>query len=159
MDMGFDPDAAEGPAGKALTARRQLSSCRRWFVRRSTPHISRPCVQRYCADLGDDVAVVLLAHLHRDRAVVVFFGSSASILLILNAQRSRPGLDTKLLLRLGSGCEPVMNTLSLRGVWFPPRPFDGGTPTIAWSLGQCGVTRGEAGMVGVCRIGRGEGCC
>ena len=29
----------------------------------------------------------------------------------------------------GSGCEPVMKTDSERGVWFPPRPREGGTPT------------------------------
>jgi hypothetical protein len=29
----------------------------------------------------------------------------------------------------GSGCEPVIYTDSERGVWLPPRPLDGGTPT------------------------------
>lgn len=28
----------------------------------------------------------------------------------------------------GSGCDPVMKTDSERGVWLPPRPFEGGTP-------------------------------
>ena len=28
----------------------------------------------------------------------------------------------------GRGWEPVMKTLSDRGVWFPPRPLEGGTP-------------------------------
>lgn len=28
----------------------------------------------------------------------------------------------------GSGRDPVMKTDSERGVWFPPRPFEGGTP-------------------------------
>ena len=28
----------------------------------------------------------------------------------------------------GRGCEPVIYTLSERGVWLPPRPLEGGTP-------------------------------
>ena len=48
---------------------------------------------------------------------------------ISNAQRSRCVDDPYDELGDGSGCEPVMNTDSDRGVWFPPRPREGGTPT------------------------------
>ena len=51
-----------------------------------------------------------------------------SNLVIPNAHLSNIGLLPKLLLGLGRGWLPVMNTLSLRGVWFPPRPLLGGTP-------------------------------
>ena len=53
------------------------------------------------------------------------------ILLIPKANLSNMGLDPKLLLGLGRGWLPVMKTetLSLRGVWLPPLPLLGGTPT------------------------------
>lgn len=54
---------------------------------------------------------------------------SPSILLIPNAQRSRWEVDPKEELGDGRGCEPVMKTDSERGVWLPPRPREGGTPT------------------------------
>lgn len=50
-----------------------------------------------------------------------------SILLIPNAHLSNMGLLPKLELGLGKGCELCM--LTSRGVWFPPRPLEGGTPT------------------------------
>lgn len=52
-----------------------------------------------------------------------------SILLIPNAQRSRCEVDPNDEDGEGRGCEPVMNTDSERGVWLPPRPREGGTPT------------------------------
>lgn len=54
---------------------------------------------------------------------------SPSILLIPNDQRSRCDVEPKDDDGEGNGCEPVMNTDSERGVWFPPRPREGGTPT------------------------------
>ena len=55
--------------------------------------------------------------------------ASPSILLIPNAHRSRCEDEPKDEDGEGSGCEPVMKTDSERGVWFPPRPREGGTPT------------------------------
>ena len=52
-----------------------------------------------------------------------------------NPQRSIPGLEPYELDGLGSGCEPVMKMDSERGVWFPPRPREGGTPTNLDGLG------------------------
>jgi hypothetical protein len=54
---------------------------------------------------------------------------SPSILLMVNANLSNMGLEPKEEDGDGRGCEPVMNTDSERGVWLPPRPFEGGTPT------------------------------
>ena len=60
-----------------------------------------------------------------------------SILLMPNAQRSKCELEPKEDDGDGSGCEPVMNTDSERGVWLPPRPRDGGTPTSRVGGGVC----------------------
>lgn len=49
-----------------------------------------------------------------------------SILLIPKAQRSSMGEVPE---GEGRGCEPVIKTESGRGVWLPPRPREGGTPT------------------------------
>jgi hypothetical protein len=54
---------------------------------------------------------------------------SPSILLMVNAHLSTMGLVPNEEEGEGSGCEFVMNIDSDRGVWFPPRPFEGGTPT------------------------------
>lgn len=54
---------------------------------------------------------------------------SLSILLIPNVHLSSIGLDPKDEDGDGNGCDPVMYTESVRGVWFPPRPLEGGTPT------------------------------
>ena len=62
---------------------------------------------------------------------------ASSILLIPNAQRSRCYVDPNDEEGDGSGCDPVMNTDSDRGVWFPPRPRDGGTPTSRVGGGVC----------------------
>ncbi len=53
---------------------------------------------------------------------------SPSILLIPNAHRSRCDDDPYDELGDGSGWDPVMKTDSDLGVWFPPRPREGGTP-------------------------------
>ncbi len=52
-----------------------------------------------------------------------------SILLIPNAQRSSIGEAPWEEEGEGRGCEPVIKTESGRGVWLPPRPREGGTPT------------------------------
>jgi hypothetical protein len=54
---------------------------------------------------------------------------SPSILLIPNASLSNMGLDPNDPDGEGSGWELCMDMDSERGVWLPPRPFDGGTPT------------------------------
>lgn len=55
--------------------------------------------------------------------------AAPSILLIPNAHLSSIGLDPNEDDGEGSGCELCMDTDSERGVWLPPRPFEGGTPT------------------------------
>jgi hypothetical protein len=50
-------------------------------------------------------------------------------LLIPKAQRSSMGEAPWEEEGEGRGCEPVMVTESGRGVWLPPRPREGGTPT------------------------------
>ena len=55
--------------------------------------------------------------------------SPPSILLIPNAQRSRCVVEPYEELGDGRGWDPVMKIDSARGVWFPPRPREGGTPT------------------------------
>ena len=52
-----------------------------------------------------------------------------SILLIPKAQRSSMGEAPWEEEGEGRGCEPVIKTESGRGVWLPPRPREGGTPT------------------------------
>jgi len=52
-----------------------------------------------------------------------------SILLIPKAQRSSIGEAPWEEEGEGRGCEPVIKTESGRGVWLPPRPREGGTPT------------------------------
>jgi hypothetical protein len=59
-----------------------------------------------------------------------------SILLMPNAQRSSMGDTPWEEEGEGKGWEPVIKTDSGRGVWFPPRPRDGGTPTSL--VGGCG---------------------
>jgi hypothetical protein len=56
--------------------------------------------------------------------------ASPSILLMPNASLSNLGLLPKDKDEEGdgSGCDPVMNIDSGRGVWLPPRPLEGGTP-------------------------------
>jgi len=63
---------------------------------------------------------------------------SPSILLIPNASLSNIGLDPKDEDGEGSGWELCIDMDSDRGVWFPPRPFEGGTPTS--------LVGGEAGL-------------
>lgn len=58
-----------------------------------------------------------------------------------------PAPAPKLLEGEGSGCEPVMKTDSERGVWLPPRPREGGTPT---SLVVGGAVPGAVGKAGFC---------
>lgn len=55
--------------------------------------------------------------------------SAVSILLMPKAHLSSMGLEPKEEEGEGSGWEPVMYTDSERGVWLPPRPLEGGTPT------------------------------
>lgn len=55
--------------------------------------------------------------------------SELSILLMPKAHLSSIGLEPNEEEGEGRGWEPVMKTDSERGVWFPPRPFEGGTPT------------------------------
>jgi hypothetical protein len=54
---------------------------------------------------------------------------SPSILLMPNANLSNMGLDPNDEDGDGSGWELCIDMDSDRGVWFPPRPFEGGTPT------------------------------
>lgn len=54
--------------------------------------------------------------------------SELSILLMCKYNLSIIGLDPNDDGE-GNGCDPVMKTDSERGVWLPPLPFDGGTPT------------------------------
>lgn len=61
----------------------------------------------------------------------------SSILLIPKPQRSRWDVEPNEDDGEGSGCEPVMNTDSDRGVWFPPRPREGGTPMRRVGGGVC----------------------
>jgi hypothetical protein len=63
---------------------------------------------------------------------------SPSILLIPNASLSNIGLDPNDEEGDGSGWELCIEMDSERGVWFPPRPFEGGTPTS--------LVGGEAGL-------------
>jgi len=58
-----------------------------------------------------------------------FPDASPSIFDIPNAHLSSIGLLPNDEEGDGRGCEPVMKTDSDLGVWFPPRPFEGGTPT------------------------------
>jgi len=51
------------------------------------------------------------------------------MLVIPNANLSIMGLLPYELLGLGSGWDPTMKMPSLLGVWVPPRPCEGGTPT------------------------------
>jgi len=55
--------------------------------------------------------------------------SSPSILVMPNAHLSNIGLLPKDEDGDGRGCEPVMKIDSDLGVWLPPRPLEGGTPT------------------------------
>ena len=67
-----------------------------------------------------------------------------SILLMPKAHLSRAGLEEG----EGRGCEPVMKTDSERGVWFPPRPLEGGTPTslALWSLSAAAMVDSTSSM-------------
>jgi hypothetical protein len=61
--------------------------------------------------------------------------SEGSSFVMPNAHLSRAGDEPNEEEGEGSGCEPVINTDSERGVWFPPRPFEGGTPMSLVGLG------------------------
>ena len=52
-----------------------------------------------------------------------------SILLMPKAQRSSMGEAPWEEEGEGRGCDSVIKTESGRGVWLPPRPREGGTPT------------------------------
>lgn len=61
---------------------------------------------------------------------VVVVAASSPILVILKAHLSSIGLLPNEEEGEGRGRDPVMKMDSDRGVWLPPRPLEGGTPTI-----------------------------